>query len=59
MENTYFNSFLSKENYAIIRDEAYRKSLTIREHISNILSDYATNKRREDNESKNKIRKPK
>jgi hypothetical protein len=47
LEKAYFNSYLSKEDYAVIRDEAYRKGSTIREHISNILSSYA-NKRKEE-----------
>jgi hypothetical protein len=48
MEKTTFNSSVSREDYAIIRDEAYKYNLTIKQHISNILSMYAKQKREEE-----------
>jgi hypothetical protein len=47
MSNTYFNSSVSREDYAIIKAEAYNLNITIREHISNIVSEYAKLKRKE------------
>lgn len=43
----YFNSYVSRDDYEVIKTEAYRLQITTKHHISNILSDYATLKRKE------------
>lgn len=47
MELAYFTSSVSREDYAIIKDEAYKLDVTIKKHISNIIHDYAEQKRKE------------
>lgn len=47
-EKTYFNSSLNREDYAVIKDEAYRLGLNIKDHISNIMRNYVESKRMED-----------
>lgn len=44
---TYFNSYLNRDDYEVIKTEAYRLQITTKHHISNILTDYATLKRKE------------
>ena len=43
----YFNSYVTRDDYEVIKTEAYRLQITTKHHISNILSDYATLKRKE------------
>jgi len=50
MERAYFNSFTSRENYAILKAEAYELKRTVKEHISAIISDYVDAKRKENKE---------
>jgi hypothetical protein len=54
---TYFNSSMEREDYAEIKDEAYRigGGLTVRKHISNILTEYATKLRKEVQSGKVKV----
>lgn len=47
-EKCKFNSYVSREYYAVIKDEAFRCGITIKEHISNILISYVNSKRKED-----------
>lgn len=44
---TYFNSYISRDDYEVIKTEAYRLQITTKHHISNILAEYATLKRKE------------
>lgn len=46
-ERTYFNSSLDREDYAVIKDEAYRLGITIKDHISDILLNYVEGKKEE------------
>lgn len=41
MEKTSFNSFLESDDYDLIKIDAIRKKVNLRDHISHILSDYA------------------
>lgn len=46
-EKAYFNSSVDKKDYAIIKDEAYRLGITVKQHISNIISKHANKSREE------------
>lgn len=43
----YFNSYVNRDDYEVIKTEAYRLQITTKHHISNILTDYAILKRKE------------
>ena len=45
-EKVYFNSYADRENYRLIKDEAYAKGITIKQHISDIVSMYAESLKR-------------
>lgn len=44
---TYFNSYIDRNDYAMIKNEAYKLQITTKQHISNILTEYAKLKRKE------------
>jgi hypothetical protein len=48
MAKVFFNSFAERENYRLIKDEAYNKGITVRQHISNIINIYAENLKRKE-----------
>ena len=47
MDKTYFNSWTDRESYSIIRDEAYKAGKNIKDLISEIVHNYAQNKKLE------------
>jgi hypothetical protein len=47
VDKIYFNSYTSREDYAVIKDEAFKLDITVKLHISNIISAYAIQKRKE------------
>jgi hypothetical protein len=46
-EKAYFNSSVDKKDYAVIRDEAYKLRITIKQHISNIITLHVSKSRKE------------
>ena len=48
MSKSYFNSYVDREDYAIIKDEAFKLGITVKKHISDIITDYAKSKRKEE-----------
>ena len=54
MERISFNSRMDREDYAVIRREAFEKGITVREHISNILTIYARTRKEGLNEVSDK-----
>ena len=53
MEKAYFNSFMEKELYKKLKVEAVRMNITIKQHISNILSNYIKQKETNSNSNVN------
>jgi hypothetical protein len=51
-ERISFNSRVSRESYAVIRDEAFKLGISVKEHISNIITNYAELNRKEENRYK-------
>lgn len=47
MEQLTFNSSVDRDDYAVIKDEAFKLSITVKEHISNIVTAYARQKQLE------------
>jgi hypothetical protein len=50
MERSSFNSSVDREIYAVIKDEAFRLGITVKCHISNILTEYAIKRKEELNQ---------
>lgn len=46
-DKTYFNSYIDRDYYSMIKSEAYRLHITTKQHISNILTEYAISRRKE------------
>lgn len=46
-DKTFFNSYIDRDYYSIIRSEAYKLHITTKKHISNILTEYVILKRKE------------
>jgi hypothetical protein len=47
MEQLTFNSSVDRDDYAVIKDEAFKLNITVKEHISNIVTSYAKQKQLE------------
>jgi hypothetical protein len=41
VEQLSFNSSVDRDDYAIIKDEAFKRGITVKEHISAIVTEYA------------------
>lgn len=46
-EKTYFNSSVSRDDYRVVKDEAYALGITVKKLISNIIHTYAETRRKE------------
>jgi hypothetical protein len=47
MEKSYFSSSVNRDDYALIRSEAFRQGKPVRNFISEIISQYAEKLRKE------------